>query len=122
EVSQAVRGQYRGYRQEQGVAKDSDVETFAALRLSIESWRWAGVPFYVRAGKYLAASATEVVVEFKQPPRLLFAAPGSDRPHPNPLRFCLGPREEVSLSLGVKALGEQLLSRPADFTITDEAF
>src|SRR5256886_5297149 len=117
-----VRGQYRGYRQEEGVAPDSDVETFAALRLSIESWRWAGVPFYVRAGKDLAASATEVVVEFKQPPRLLFAAPGSERPHPNHLRFCLGPAEAVSFTLDVKALGEQLLSRSTDFSTTAEAF
>jgi glucose-6-phosphate 1-dehydrogenase len=117
-----VRGQYRGYRQEQGVAPDSDVETFAALRLGIESWRWAGVPFYLRAGKSLATSATEVVVEFKQPPRLLFAAPGAARPHPNHLRFCLGPDEAVSFTLDVKALGEQLVSRPADFSTTPEAF
>jgi glucose-6-phosphate 1-dehydrogenase len=120
--SHVVRGQYRGYRNEQGVAPDSDVETFAALRLSVESWRWAGVPFYVRAGKNLARSATEVVVEFKQPPRLLFAAPGSARPHPNHLRFCLGPSEAVSFTLDVKALGEQLVSRPADFSTTAEAF
>ena len=119
--SHVVRGQYRGYRNEQGVAPDSDVETFAALRLSIESWRWAGVPFYVRAGKNLAASATEVVVEFKPPPRLLFAAPGS-RPHPNHMRFCLGPDEAVSFTLDVKALGEELVSRPADFSSTAEAF
>jgi glucose-6-phosphate 1-dehydrogenase len=117
-----VRGQYRGYRDEEGVAPDSDVETFAALRLGIESWRWAGVPFYVRAGKNLAKSATEVVVEFKQPPRLLFAAPGSARPHPNHLRFCLGPDEAVSFTLDVKALGEQLLSRPADFSSKADAF
>jgi len=117
-----VRGQYRGYRQEQGVAPDSDVETFAALRLAVESWRWAGVPFYVRAGKSLAASATEVVVEFKEPPRLLFAAPDCGRPHPNHLRFCLGPHEGVSFTLDVKKLGEQLLSRPAEFATTSEAF
>ena len=120
--SQVVRGQYRGYRQEQGVAPDSDVETFAAMRLGIESWRWAGVPFYVRAGKSLATSATEVVVEFKRPPRLLFAAPGAPRPHPNHLRFCLGPDEAVSFTLDVKALGERLVSRPTDFSTTPEAF
>ncbi|HEV8626562.1 MAG TPA: glucose-6-phosphate dehydrogenase [Acidimicrobiia bacterium] len=117
-----VRGQYRGYRQEQGVAPDSDVETFAALRLGVESWRWAGVPFYLRAGKSLAASATEVVVEFKRPPRLLFAAPSAARPHPNHLRFCLGPAEAVSFSLDVKALGEELVSRPTDFSTTPDAF
>jgi glucose-6-phosphate 1-dehydrogenase len=120
--SQAVRGQYRGYRQEQGVAPDSDVETFAALRLSIESWRWAGVPFYVRAGKSLATSGTEVVVEFKQPPRLLFAPRGAPRPHPNHLRFTLGPTEAVTFTLDVKALGEQLVSRPTDFSTTPDAF
>jgi len=117
-----VRAQYRGYRQEQGVAPDSDVETFAAVRLGIESWRWAGVPFYLRAGKSLATSATEVVVEFKQPPRLLFAPPGTARPHPNHLRFCLGPAEAVSFSLDVKALGEQLFSRPTDFSTAPDAF
>ena len=117
-----VRGQYRGYRGEEGVAPDSDVETFAAVRLSIESWRWAGVPFYVRAGKRLATTATEVVVEFKRPPRLLFAAPGAPPPHPNHLRFCLGPDEAVSFTLDVKALGEQLVSRSTDFSTTGEAF
>jgi glucose-6-phosphate 1-dehydrogenase len=122
EPSQVVRGQYRGYRQEQGVAPDSDVETFAALGLSIESWRWAGVPFYVRAGKSLAASATEVLVEFKQPPRLLFAPRGAARPHPNHLRFSLGPSEAVTFTLDVKALGEHLVSRPTDFSTTAEAF
>jgi glucose-6-phosphate 1-dehydrogenase len=122
DTAHVVRGQYRGYRQEQGVAPDSDVETFAALRLGIESWRWAGVPFYVRAGKSLASSATEVVVEFKQPPRLLFASPGTPRPHPNHMRFCLGPAEAVSFTLDVKALGEHLVSRPADFSTTAEAF
>jgi glucose-6-phosphate 1-dehydrogenase len=120
--SKVVRGQYRGYRAEEGVASDSDVETFVAIRLGIESWRWAGVPFYVRAGKNLAASATEVVVEFKQPPRLLFAARGSARPHPNHLRFSLGPTQAVSFTLDVKALGEQLVSRPTDFSTTPEAF
>ena len=120
--SHVVRGQYRGYRHEQGVAPDSDVETFAALRLGIESWRWAGVPFYLRAGKSLATSATEVVVEFKQPPRMLFAAPGAPRPHPNHLRFCLGPAEAVSFTLDVKALGEELVSRPTDFSTTPDAF
>jgi glucose-6-phosphate 1-dehydrogenase len=119
--SDVVRGQYRGYRSEEGVAPDSDVETFAAVRLSVESWRWAGVPFYVRAGKNLAASATEVVVEFKRPPRLLFAA-GRDRPHPNHLRFSLGQPGSVTFTLDVKALGEQLVSRPTDFSTTAEAF
>ena len=67
-----VRGQYVGYRDEPGVATDSNVETFVAARLEIDSWRWAGVPWYIRCGKGLAANATEVVVEFREPPRLLF--------------------------------------------------
>ncbi len=117
-----VRGQYRGYRNEEGVAPGSDVETFAALRLDVESWRWAGIPFYVRAGKKLAATATEIVVEFRSPPRLLFTPSGSSAPHPNHMRFCLGPAEAVSLSLEVKALGEDLVSRPTDFTNPPDAF
>jgi glucose-6-phosphate 1-dehydrogenase len=68
-----VRGQYAGYRKEPGVAKNSDVETFCALRLFIDSWRWEGVPWYLRSGKYLAETATEVLVELKPPPQRLFA-------------------------------------------------
>ena len=68
-----VRGQYAGYRHEPGVAKRSDVETFCALRLFIDSWRWQGVPWYLRSGKYLAETATEVLVELKPPPQRLFA-------------------------------------------------
>jgi glucose-6-phosphate 1-dehydrogenase len=73
-----VRGQYEGYRQEVGVAADSDVETFCALRLHIDSWRWGGVPWYVRSGKYLAASTAEVTVWLKPPPMALFADATSD--------------------------------------------
>ncbi|MGH9038428.1 MAG: glucose-6-phosphate dehydrogenase, partial [Acidimicrobiia bacterium] len=115
-------GQYRGYREEQGIAPDSEVETFAAMRLNVESWRWAGIPFYVRTGKKLAATATEVLVEFRSPPKLLFAAPGAASPHPNHMRFCLGPEEAVSLTLEVKALGDELVSRPTDFVTPPDAF
>ena len=73
-----VRGQYTGYRNEPDVAKDSDVETFCALRLFIDSWRWEGVPFYLRSGKYLAETVTEVLVELKPPPQRLFAELGAD--------------------------------------------
>ncbi len=62
-----VRGQFRGYREEEGVARDSNVETYAALRLHIDSWRWAGVPFYIRTGKHLPVTATEVLVELQRP-------------------------------------------------------
>ena len=79
-----VRGQYRGYREEDGVDPGSDVETYVALRLEIDSWRWAGVPFLIRTGKHLPVTATEAVVEFNAPPRLLFSPPGAPRPAPQP--------------------------------------
>ncbi|HVM13399.1 MAG TPA: glucose-6-phosphate dehydrogenase [Egibacteraceae bacterium] len=109
-----VRGQYAGYRNEDGVAEDSDVETFVALRAEIDSWRWAGVPFYVRAGKQLAATATEVWVEFKQPPRLFFARSDAEPPHPNHLLFRLKPGERVSVSVQIKQPGDSLHSRPVE--------
>ena len=109
-----VRGQYDGYRSEKGVAPDSDVETFVALRAEIDSWRWAGVPFYIRAGKSLAATATEILVEFRQPPQLFFASSETELPHPNHLLFRLKPGERVSLSVQIKRPGEELLSRPVD--------
>jgi glucose-6-phosphate 1-dehydrogenase len=110
-----VRGQYRGYRQEDGVRSDSQVETYVALRLEIESWRWAGVPFYVRTGKRLATTALEAVVEFQQPPRLLFTDPSTPAPHPNHLRFRMGGRAEgISVTLEAKAPGEMMVSRPVE--------
>ena len=84
-----VRGQYAGYRSEDGVAASSDVETFAALRFDIDSWRWAGVPFFVRTGKCLPVTATEVMATFKRPPQRLFDEPLP--PRTNYLRFRLGP-------------------------------
>ena len=114
EPAAVVRGQYEGYRREKGVAADSDVETFVALRAEIDSWRWAGVPFYIRAGKSLAATATEILVEFRQPPRLFFASAETELPHPNHLLFRLKPGERVSLSVQIKRPGEELLSRPVD--------
>ncbi len=94
-----VRGQFDGYRDEDGVAPDSDVETFAAVKLHVDSWRWAGVPFYIRAGKNLPVSATEVRVELKVPPQNVFGDAGL--PSSNYARFRLGP-DVVSLALGVR--------------------
>jgi len=94
-----VRGQFEGYLSEDGVAPDSDVETFAAVRLCIDSWRWAGVPFVIRAGKKLPVSATEVRVELKPPPKNVFGDTGLAGA--NYLRFRLGP-DVVSLALGVR--------------------
>lgn len=112
-----VRGQYEGYRSEPGVAPDSDVETYAAMRLEIDSWRWAGVPFYVRAGKCLAASALEAVVELHAPPRLLFAQPGTPPPHQNFIRFRLGRHDGVTLSVQAKEPGPVLTSRDIDLAV-----
>ena len=114
EPDAVVRGQYDGYRDEDGVASDSDVETYVAVRAEIDSWRWAGVPFYIRAGKRLATTATEVLVEFKQPPRLFFARSEAGLPHPNHLLFRLKPGERVSVSVQIKRPGEALHSRPVD--------
>ncbi len=95
-----VRGQYQGYRDEADVARDSDTETFAALRLHLDSWRWAGVPFFIRAGKRMAVTATEVMVELKRPPQKVFA---EKRPrHPNHVRFQLGP-DRVAIGIGIRA-------------------
>jgi len=94
-----VRGQFEGYRSEDGVAPDSDVETFAAVSLCIDSWRWAGVPFFIRAGKNLPISATEVRVRLKEPPQNVFGSEALQGT--NYLRFRLGP-DVVSLALGVR--------------------
>ena len=118
-----VRGQYRGYTDEPGVDAGSDVETFAAARIEIDSWRWAGVPWYVRVGKGLAESATEAVVEFHSPPRLLFTPEGAPAPHPNHLRFRLGHDDGVMLHLQTKAPGDALAARPVDLDVSfDEVF
>src|ERR1700684_2475990 len=105
-----VRGQYAGYRKEPGVAKDSDVETFCALRLCIDSWRWEGVPWYLRSGKYLAETATEVLVELKPPPQRLFAdsAPATTG-RANYLRFRLSPDAAIALAARVKAAGKDFV-------------
>ena len=104
--SEVVRGQFRGYRDEDGVAPNSQVETFAALRLHIESWRWAGVPFYIRAGKNLPITATEVSIDLKRPPQLLFADVPSATP--NRFRFRLSPHVELGLAARAKLPGETM--------------
>jgi glucose-6-phosphate 1-dehydrogenase len=113
----AVRGQYRGYVDEPGVEGGSDVETFVAVRLFIDSWRWAGVPFTIRTGKCLAATATEAVVEFKRPPRLFFAGQDDPAPSPNHIRFRLGKNDGVTLEVQAKVPGERMVSRPVDLEV-----
>ena len=107
-----VRGQFRGYRDEDGVARDSTVETFAAVRLFIDSWRWAGVPFYIRCGKKLPITATEVLVELKRPPVSVFA--DCDAARPNHFRFRLSPQVVLSLGARAKTPGERMRGEDVD--------
>ena len=104
-----VRGQFTGYRDEVGVAKDSDVETFCALRLFIDSWRWAGVPWYLRSGKCLAETSAEVLVELKPPPQALFADSAPTDGRANYLRFGLAPNPVIALAARVKHPGEEFV-------------
>ncbi len=115
--SNVVRGQYVGYLDEDGVAPGSTTETFVAARLDIDSWRWAGVPFYVRAGKALAHAATEAVVEFNDPPRLLFDEAGGPAPHRNLVRFRLGKDDGVTFTLQAKTPGEHMDSEDVNLTV-----
>ena len=104
-----VRGQFDGYRDEAGVAADSNVETYAALKLEIDTWRWAGVPFYIRAGKRLPITATEVVVTLKCPPLPIFdedVGPDGALPPSNYFRFRLGPEVVIAAGARVKRNGE----------------
>jgi glucose-6-phosphate 1-dehydrogenase len=110
EDSNVVRGQFRGYRAESGVAKDSQMETFAALRLEVDSWRWRGVPFYLRAGKCLPVTCTEVLAKFKLPPTVLRA---SNLTH-NHLRFRISPDVDIAIGMTVMAPGEAMVSESAE--------
>jgi glucose-6-phosphate 1-dehydrogenase len=114
-----ARGQYRGYQDEPGVAPGSDTETYVACRFEIESWRWAGVPWIIRAGKSMPVTATEALVQFHAPPRLLFSS-GNRRPEPNELRFRLGNDDGIVLHLQAKAPGDELATRPADIEVDYE--
>jgi glucose-6-phosphate 1-dehydrogenase len=107
-----VRGQYRGYRTVAGVAPDSSVETFAALRLHVETWRWGGVPFYVRTGKTLPVTVTEVLVEMKRPPQSVFgeAVP----PDTDYLRFRLTPDMSISFGARAKKPGEAMVGEAVE--------
>jgi glucose-6-phosphate 1-dehydrogenase len=110
--AEVVRGQFRGYRDEPGVAADSKVETFAALRLHIDTWRWAGVPFYIRAGKCLPITATEVVVDLKCPPLAIFDEISAATS--NYFRFRLSPEVVISAGARVKKPGEEMRGEPVE--------
>jgi len=114
-----VRGQVTGYRSEPGVRKNSTVETFAACRFHVDTWRWQGVPFYIRAGKLLPMTATEVTVRLRPPPLNIFdAIPAGGG---NYLRFRLGP-EEVSIGIGSrrKAAGEDMTGEQVELSALDD--
>ena len=102
EASNLLRGQFRGYHQEKGVAPDSKVETFAALRLEVDSWRWKGVPFYIRAGKNLPVTCTEVLGRFRKPPSVIKESALSR----NHLRFRISPEMTIAVGTNVMAPGE----------------
>ena len=112
-----VRGQYIGYREEPGVAPDSTVDTFIAVRLMIDSWRWAGVPWYVRVGKSLAENVSEAVIELREPPQLLFDEAGGPMPKRNLVRFRLGKRDGVTFTLQAKTPGPHLDSQEVDVSV-----
>ena len=116
-ADEVVRGQFAAYRDEVGVAPGSDVETFCALRLHIDSWRWAGVPWYLRSGKCLAASGAEVVVELKPPPQLLFTDSAPTDAKANYLRFRLSPSPLIAIAARVKRAGEEFVGDQRELTL-----
>jgi glucose-6-phosphate 1-dehydrogenase len=118
--SDLVRGQYAGYRREPDVARHSDVETFCALRLFIDSWRWAGVPWYLRSGKYLAENATEILVELRPPPQRLFADSAPTTGPGNYLRFQLSPTSAIALSARVKRDGKEFVGEQRELCMVEE--
>jgi glucose-6-phosphate 1-dehydrogenase len=109
-----VRGQYVGYRDEPGVDPESTTETFVAARLEVDSWRWAGVPWYVRVGKALPQTATEAVIELRKPPRMLFDEAGGPAPDRNLIRLRLGKNDGVTFALQAKTPGPELDSQEVD--------
>jgi glucose-6-phosphate 1-dehydrogenase len=117
-AAEVLRGQYKGYRQEPGVAADSKVETYAALALAIDSWRWSGVPFYLRAGKRLPVTATEVVVEFRPPPASVFGDLGPEQP--NHVRFRVGPDVAIALGAHTKKPGPVMTGRDVELFVAQQ--
>jgi glucose-6-phosphate 1-dehydrogenase len=107
-----IRGQFDGYLDEEGVAENSDTETFVAMKLFIDNWRWAGVPIYLRTGKKMPETVLEVIVEFKQPPRALFGKANS-----NHVRFRLGAKDGVDIALQAKKPGTKLVTETVDLSV-----
>lgn len=113
-----VRGQFEGYLQEPGVAPNSRTETFAAVRVYIDNWRWQGVPIYIRAGKNLPVTATEVRVQFHRPPDVVF--PEEQAPFHDFVRFLFSPRIEIGIGMQVKIDGERMVGEPVELKVVDQ--
>ncbi|MBX3355106.1 MAG: glucose-6-phosphate dehydrogenase [Phycisphaeraceae bacterium] len=113
-----VRGQFEGYRKEPGVSPSSNVETWAAVRIWIDNWRWEGVPIFIRAGKHMPVTATEVRVEFHRPPAVVF--PHAPRAHHNFVRFRFNPSIEIGINLEVKSAGERMIGEPMELMVVDQ--
>jgi glucose-6-phosphate 1-dehydrogenase len=117
-VEHMVRGQFRGYRDEEGVAKDSYMATYAALRLYVDSWRWKDVPFYVRAGKSLKMTCTEVTIELKNPPDVVFSEPTPSVG--NYVRFRLNPQVAIAIGARAKRPGEGMMGQPLELSVVEQ--
>jgi glucose-6-phosphate 1-dehydrogenase len=113
-----VRGQFEGYLKEEGVAANSQVETYAAVRVHVDNWRWSGVPIFLRAGKCMPMTATEVRVEFHRPPSVVF--PNEQKPPHNYWRFLLSPRIEIGMNIQVKSDGERMVGQPLELKAVDQ--
>ena len=116
--AQVVRGQFHRYRKEEGVGPDSTVETFAAIRLSIDTWRWAGVPFFIRAGKALPVTSTGVFAELKAPPQVVFSE--VEQVQANYVRFRLSPNIVLALGARVKKPGEALVGESVELIAREQ--
>ena len=117
-VDNMVRGQFRGYRDEPGVSKTSYMATYAALRLNVDSWRWDGVPFYVRAGKSLKMTCTEVTVELRNPPQVVFHEPTPSVG--NYVRFRLSPQVAIAIGARAKRPGEGMSGEPVELSVVEQ--
>ncbi|HLY39759.1 MAG TPA: glucose-6-phosphate dehydrogenase [Terracidiphilus sp.] len=115
-----IRGQYAGYRREPDVARNSDVETYCAMRLFIDSWRWDGVPWFLRSGKYLPVTATEVLVELKPAPQRLFADSAPLTGRPNYVRFRVSPNSAVAMAARVKQAGQEFVGEQRELFLSEE--
>ncbi len=123
EALNTTLGQYRGYHDEKGVAPGSTTPTYAAFRLYIDNWRWQGVPFYLRTGKAMADKATEIVIQFRRPPHMMFSGGPHEALSPNVLSLCLQPDEGVHLKFGVKVPDQGMIVGSRDMAFHyDSAF